>query len=315
MASDWRPGASQDALRQRAALLALIRRFFAERDVLEVDTPALLCATASEPHLDSFVLPGGDAPRFLQTSPEFAMKRLLAAGSGAIYQVCKCFRRGESATRHNPEFTMLEWYRPGFDRRDAVAETAALIEAVLGLSRFRHHSYAELFEQFLGLNPHRASDDELSQLALSKLEIQAQGMARTDWLDLLMSHLVEPKLEGAVFVYDFPRQQAGLSRIAENDQGDAVAQRFELYIDGMEIANGYHELLDPLELQRRADVDNAQRRACGLPEVPLDPHLLAAHQHGLPDCSGVALGFDRLLMLMCGATSIDQVMAFSDSRV
>lgn len=301
-------------LRQRALLLQKIRRFFDHRGVLEVDTPCLLRATASDTHLDSFELPG-DEPRYLQTSPEFAMKRLLAAGSGPIYQLCKCFRRGESSSRHNPEFTMLEWYRPDFDQALLMEEVAALLAELLGIHNFEYRTYQQLFEQCVGLNPHRASDAELAQVARSRLDFQARNMSRTDWLDLLMSHLVEPELPGAVFVSEFPWQQASLSRIANNTEGQPVACRFELFIDGLEIANGYHELLDAVELQRRADVDNEQRRDCGLPEMPLDAHLLAAHQHGLPPCAGVAVGVDRLLMLKSGVDSIDQVLAFSDTRL
>jgi lysyl-tRNA synthetase class 2 len=301
-------------LRRRAALLQQIRSFFDRRGVLEVETPCLLRATASDTHLESFEL-RGDEPRYLQTSPEFAMKRLLAAGSGAIYQLCKCFRRGESSSRHNPEFTMLEWYRPDFDQALLMAEVAALVADILGIHNFEYHTYQQIFEQYVGLNPHRASDAELAQVARSRLDFQARTMSRTDWLDLLMSHLVEPELPGAVFVSEFPWQQASLSRIANNTEGQPVACRFELFIDGIEIANGYHELLDAVELQRRADVDNEQRRDCGLPEMPLDTHLLAAHQHGLPPCAGVAVGVDRLLMLQNGVNSIDQVLAFSDSRL
>lgn len=301
-------------LRLRAALLQKIRRFFDRRGVLEVDTPCLLRATASDTHLESFEV-RGDEPRYLQTSPEFAMKRLLAAGSGPIYQLCKCFRRGESSSRHNPEFTMLEWYRPDFDQALLMAEVAALVTELLGIHNFEYHSYQQVFEQCVGVNPHRASDAELARVARSRLDFQAQAMSRTDWLDLLMSHLVEPELPGAVFISEFPWQQASLSRITDNGAGQPVACRFELYIDGLEIANGYHELLDAQELQRRADVDNEQRRDCGLPEMPLDSHLLAAHQYGLPPCAGVAVGVDRLLMLKTGVACIDQVLAFSESRL
>ena len=301
-------------LRHRAVFLRQIRSFFERRGVLEVETPCLLRATASDTHLESFELRGGES-RYLQTSPEFAMKRLLAAGSGPIYQLCKCFRRGESSSRHNPEFTMLEWYRPGFDQALLMAEVASLVTELLDIDNFETHTYQQLFERCIGLNPHLASDAELAQVAQSRLDFQAQAMARTDWLDLLMSHLVEPQLSGAVFICEFPWQQASLSRIVNNSEGQPVASRFELYIDGLEIANGYHELLDAEELQRRADIDNAQRLDCGLPEIPLDSHLLAAHRHGLPPCAGVAVGVDRLLMIKTGVANIDQVLAFSERRL
>jgi lysyl-tRNA synthetase class 2 len=302
-------------LRLRAALLRQIRAFFDQRGVLEVDTPCLLRASATDVHLASFPVAGETSHYYLQTSPEFAMKRLLAAGSGPIYQICKCFRQGERGARHNPEFTMLEWYRPDFDHRQLMAEVAQLVGQLLGVRDFQQYPYRELFERCVGLDPHRVDTEALATVARQRLDVQARDMTRTDWLDLLMSHLVEPELEGAVFVYDFPWQQASLSRIEADAQGQRLARRFELYIDGLELANGYHELRDPRELQQRAALDNAQRREQGLPEMPLDPQLLAAHQHGLPDCAGVALGFDRLLMLQHGAAHIDQVLTFGDDRL
>lgn len=314
-AADWRPGASQRVLLERGAMLQQIRSFFAEREVLEVSTPVMLAATAAEPHLHSFRVEAGGGNRYLQTSPEFAMKRLLAADSGPIYQLCPCFRRDEASDRHNPEFTMLEWYQPGYGMAQLMEEVAELVAEVLGIDEFGQLSYRHLFEDHLGLNPHSATTAELEGLAREHLELQVGEMDRSGWLDLLMSHLIEPQLQGAVFAYEFPVEQASLSRIFETHEGDTVACRFELYIDGMEIANGYHELLDADELQRRADQDNALRRQRGLPEVPVDPRLLAAHQHGLPDCAGVALGVDRLLMLKCGVASIDEVLTFSSGRI
>jgi lysyl-tRNA synthetase class 2 len=210
---------------------------------------------------------------------------------------------------------MLEWYRPGYDLSDLMLEVAALVEEVLQIGDFRHLSYRQLFEHYLGLNPHQADEAELAAIARARLDIQAGHMSRADWLDVLMSHLIEPQLSDAVFVYDFPMQQASLSRIARNTEGDEVARRFELYIGGMEIANGYDELLDAAQLQQRFETDNVQRQLLGLPAVPVDQRLLAAHRHGLPACAGVALGVDRLLMLKCGVATIDQVLAFSDDRI
>ncbi len=300
-------------LRRRAQLLQQTRHFFARREVLEVETPCLLRSCATDVHLSSFGLAGG--AHFLQTSPEFAMKRLLAAGSGAIYQLCKCFRSGESSRRHNPEFTMLEWYRPGFSLEALMQEVAELVAALLPVSRFSYQSYGDVFEEHVGLNPHRASTAELEQYARRELDVQAMAMSRCDWLDLLMSHRVEPNLPGAVFVHDFPWQQASLSRIQINTQGQRVARRFELFVDGLELANGYDELCDADELEQRAQQDNSDREQHGLPATPLDRKLLAAHQCGLPACAGVALGFDRVLMLATGSESIDRVLAFSEHRL
>lgn len=314
MDRDWRSGASPEILRLRADTLRDLRNFFDQRCVLEVDTPVLLSSAVSEVHLHSYATQG-DPPRYLHTSPEFAMKRLLASGSGPIYQFCKCFRRDEQSARHNPEFTMLEWYRPGFDLPALEAEVSELVDAVLGAANYQHASYAELFQQHMGINPHRSSKHELQRVAQERLDLQTGEMGKSDWLDLIMSHLIEPQLQGRVWVTGFPRQQAGLSRVAHDAQGEVVAQRSELFIDGMEIANAYHELSDALELQRRAEDDNVQRRSRGLPEVALDTHLLAAHRHGLPECAGVALGFDRLLMLKSGSDRIDQVLAFAEGRI
>jgi lysyl-tRNA synthetase class 2 len=315
MHTDWRPGASIEVLHLRATLLQCVRQFFAQRSVLEVDTPCLLRASATDVHLDSFALPAADgSSRFLQTSPEFAMKRLLAAGSGPIYQLCKCFRLGESSARHNPEFTMLEWYRPGYSLDDLMTEVATLITQLLGIEVFASRAYADVFAECTGLNPHSCSDAELESVARERLDVQARDMQRSDWLDLLMSHLVEPQMHGAVFVYDFPWPQASLSKIERNAAGEQVARRFELFIDGLEIANGYDELRDAGELLHRSEADNAQRQQQGLPAIPIDEKLLAAHRHGLPDCAGVALGFDRVVMLKGDLDHIDQALAFTDQR-
>ncbi len=313
MSTDWKPGADVATLRRRARLLQQTRLFFAERDVLEVETPCLLRSTATDVHLESFSLPDGS--HFLQTSPEFAMKRLLAAGSGAIFQLCKCFRSGELSRRHNPEFTMLEWYRPGFSLDALMREVAELVQRLLGISSFSYRSYADVFEEYVGLDPHQASAEELERHARGELDVQASGLNRSDWLDLWMSHRVEPGLSGAVFVYDFPWEQASLSRIERRPGGSRVARRFELFLDGMEIANGYDELCDAGELEQRAQNDCDERQRRGLPPVAPDSKLLDAHRHGLPACCGVALGFDRVLMLATGCEDIDQVLAFSRNRL
>ena len=309
----WRPAASLETLRRRAQLLADIRAFFNARGVLEVDTDLLGPAPSSDPqqHCLDVTLPGG-ARRYLQPSPEYAMKRLLAAGSGSIYQVCKAFRAGEEGPRHRTEFTLVEWYRAGFGYRALMDEVAALVCGLLGRSPARAFTYGELFEHHAGLDPLAASDDALWQrVAMAGIEpsplLRAAG--RDAALDLLLTRLVEPALAplGAVFVYDYPASQAALARLRPDRP--LVAERFELYVDGIELANGFTELADAVEQRRRFEADNRARQAQGLAQVPLDEGLLAALQHGLPDCAGVALGFDRLLMLACGFDDIAALQA------
>lgn len=321
--SEWRPRASLDALRRRAALLANIRAFFAERNVLEVETPVLSAAGSVDPHLDIFSTdyrtPGVPAARtrYLQTSPEFAMKRLLAAGSGPIFQITKAFRNGEVGRQHNPEFTMLEWYRPGYDHHALMNEVDALLQRVLGTPPSARHAYGELFESCVGINPHGASAEELRARAF-KLDIHtsmAIGDEVDTWLQLLWTHVVESHLVrrgGTLFVTDYPASQAMLARVRPGPP--AVAERFELYVNGVELANGFHELTDGGEQRRRFDEDCKRREALEMPPMPIDEYLLAALNHGLPDCSGVALGVDRLLMLSIGASEIADVLAFPADR-
>lgn len=315
--TDWRPGATRGMLHERARLNAGIRAFFADRGVLEVETP-LLCATAAtDPHLDAFRV--GD--RWLQTSPEFAMKRLLAAGSGPIFQLGKAFRAGDYGVRHNPEFTLLEWYRPGYTLGELMDETSLLLQATLGAAlsfdACERTTYRALFEARLGINPHAADAPGLRALVERETSYgSAADLDATACLDLLFSLCVEPALghERPVFVFDFPAAQASLARIVRNADGDRVAARCEVYVRGMELANAYDELLDAGEQARRFDADNLARRARGLPEIPPDERLVAALASGLPPCSGIALGVDRLLMLRTGAETLDAVLAFSDPR-
>ncbi len=321
MTADWRPSAPLENLRRRAQILAQIRRFFALRDVWEVETPALSAATNLDPNLGSLCCPyrGPGAPAdgvlWLQTSPEFAMKRLLAAGSGSIYQLCRAFRADERGRRHNPEFTILEWYRVGFDHKQLMDEVAALAEEILGISRRVELSYRDAFLAHAGVDPFATTETELAACVSSHGIIAPQGLEGLDaWLDLLFSHVVAPALEpqALVFVVDFPPSQAALARVREGNP--AVAERFELFIDGMEIANGFHELVDPVEQARRFERERAHRVAQGQPVSQIDSRLLAALQEGLPACAGVALGVDRLVMLACGAQAIDEVIAFPVER-
>jgi len=313
----WRPGASIETLRQRAAIVARIRHFFAERGVLEVDTPQLYPVTATDPLLGSITAcPFDDAePWYLQTSPEFAMKRLLAAGSGAVYQLAHAFRRGEVGPRHNPEFTMLEWYRPGFDLPCLIAEVVELVTLVIGARPLREDSWARLFARDAGIDPFHASDDELRARAVAA-GADCAGWTREAMLDLIFSTLVEPGLgRGCLHVVrGFPAERASLARLLRDESGNLVADRFELFIDGLEIANGYNELTDAAELRLRMAEDNRMRRDAGSAHCPADEKLLAAMQHGLPDCAGVALGVDRLIMIALGLARIDEVIPFSVSH-
>ena len=318
---DWRPTASLKNLKLRAWVLAEIRAFFSERDVMEVETPLLSLAGSTDPYLDSFtsryqgaLFPAGQTV-YLQTSPEFAMKRLLAAGSGAIFQICKAFRNGETGGQHNPEFTMLEWYRPGFDHHVLMDEMEALIALVLKTAPARRMTYRDLFLEYVGLDPFELSVAD-ARACLQARHINPPELAEAaidDWLSLIMTHLIEPELgTGAVFVYDFPASQAMLARVVPTQP--PVAQRFELYINGMELANGFYELVDADEQRRRFQADLMQRQQLGLAEVGMSQALIAALESGLPDCAGVALGVDRLLMLAAGVENIAEVVAFPVNR-
>lgn len=323
----WRPSADLSVLRLRAELLAQIRAFFAARGVLEVETPALSAAAITDPHLASFKTcysgPGSQhgRPLYLHTSPEFAMKRLLAAGSGCIYQIARVFRDGEAGSRHNPEFTLLEWYRVGFDHHRLMDEVAELVGMLLAgrlaLAEPERLSYRQIFQHHLNLDPHRATVADLAACAETRNISIPTGMPPDDpdpWLDLLLTHCVEPRLGSGrlTFVHDYPASQAALARLRPDDP--PVGERFELYINGIELANGFHELGDAVEQRRRFAQENAARRAAGLPVMPVDEHLLAALEFGLPDCAGVALGFDRLVMLATRKTSLAEVLAFPLDR-
>ncbi len=311
-------------LRTRADLLARIRDFFRQAGVLEVETPACSRYGVTDPAIESFTTrftgPGaarGEA-RYLHTSPEFPMKRLLAAGSGPIYQLCRVFRNGERGRRHNPEFTLLEWYRPGFDHHQLMHEVADLIQALSPRPlAFDRLSYAEAFQRQLQIDPHRASAADLRGCAIARGIAGAETLeleSRDAWLDLLLSHLIEPRLGegGMTFLYDYPASQAALARVRPGDP--PLAERFELYLGGVEIANGFHELTEAGEQRRRFQEDNHRRRAMGMPEVPLDECLLAALEQGMPPCAGVALGVDRLIMFLTGSPQIGDVIAFDSNR-
>jgi lysyl-tRNA synthetase class 2 len=319
---DWRPTATRDALAARAALLARARAFLGERGVLEVETPALSQAAAADPHLVSLAVDAPGGTRHLHTSPEFPLKRLLAAGHGDCFALAKVWRGGEVGPRHQPEFTMLEWYRVGWDHRRLMGEVAELIAALLAprlaLGAPEVVTYREAFQRRLGLDPLTAPELALDALmAGSGFDAQME-LDRDGKLDLLGSHLVYPGLgQGRVtLLTDFPASQCALARVRPGAApGEpAVAERFEAFVAGLEIANGYHELADAAEQRARFDAANALRAARGLPRMPADERLLAALAHGLPDCAGVALGFDRVVMLALGARTLDEVIAFPWAR-
>lgn len=319
---NWRPSASIEVLKQRALILQKIRHFFTVRDVLEVDTPALSHATVTDEHLHSFSTQFNHpfavqaSTLYLQTSPEFAMKRLLSAGSGAIYQICKSFRNEEAGRFHNPEFTMLEWYRPGFNHLQLMTEIDELMAMVLGCDKAERITYQDIFIQHLGCDPLTATLADIKILA-SKCgynELAANENDKDTLLMLLFSQNVEPKIgqNRPCFVTDFPASQAALAKISPTNP--LVAERFELYFQGIELANGFHELTDGPEQLRRFEQDNVKRQNIGLDIMPIDQNFIAAINFGLPTCAGVALGIDRLLMLALRYSKIDQVIAFENSR-
>lgn len=315
----WQPTATRETLKSRAQLLAYVRGFFAQREVLEVETPVLGRHGVTDLNLEGIpaaVKAAGVQGGWLQTSPEYHMKRLLAAGSGSIFQVARVFRNGERGRRHNPEFSMLEWYRTGFDDVALMQEVADLVCGWLACPAPVSLSYRNAVRDLAGFDPMTITDAELSRYCERWLEPgQLADMERDACLDLVMSFVVEPELGRGrpVFITRYPSSQAALARTSD-DQGHPVAHRFELYVDGLELCNGYWELTDPEEQRARFANDNQLRKAAGKPEMAIDAALLAALDKGLPECAGVALGLDRLLMLKTGAADIQNVIAFPIER-
>ncbi|MEC9295543.1 MAG: EF-P lysine aminoacylase EpmA [Pseudomonadota bacterium] len=325
MTLNWQPTATIGTLRERARLIATVRAFFAARGIWEVETPVLGQGGSTDVHLVSLSslarTDKGQRKLWLQTSPEFHMKRLLAADSGPIFQLAKSFRDGEVGARHNIEFTMLEWYRPGFTLAQLIEETTALVEHVLPQSPgpVVYYRYRELFHRHLEVDPFTTSLVTLRALAAERGNMSAQALAeegRDTCLDLLMGMVIEPTLgqQELSVVVDYPASQAALARRHQDADGEWVASRFELYLNGIELANGYDELTDAEEQRQRFDADNAERRRLGLPEVDVDAHLLAALEQGLPASSGVALGLDRLIQLALGKARLEEVLAFSTAN-
>ncbi|MDI3377231.1 EF-P lysine aminoacylase EpmA [Acinetobacter sp. V89_7] len=317
------PTCSIEALKARAQLYRTIREFFAQRNVMEVETPIVSQAGVTDVHLASVQvqrhIEGRMQQQYLQTSPEFAMKRLLAADSGPIYQICKVFRDDEHGRKHNSEFTMLEWYRPGLNLRELMHETAALLNVCLA-HRFDEIrplvlSYKHAFQDRLDINPLQATLAQLKQTAQRVGLTLDLGDDRLAYMDLLFSHFVEPSLgfDTPIFLTDFPPEMASLAKVRLDEDGEEVAARFEVYIEGLELANAYDELLDASVLRARFEADNQEREKLGLQVMPLDENLLAALAH-MPECSGIALGIDRLLMVATQKLNIEQVIAFPASR-
>lgn len=314
--SDWRPAAAAEVLKLRAKLFDEARRFFAERGVLEVDTPVLGASTASDVHLSSLetrVSGAGTGRFYLQTSPESAMKRLLAAGSGSIYQFARSFRNGEAGRFHNPEFVMLEWYRVGVDLPALMDEVESLISRLLGGGPAAVRlSYRQAFERFAGMDPFAAPAEEISG-ACRRLGLGGPVKDRAEGLDLILSQCVQPAIKSRrTFLFDFPPAQAAMAKVRR--ETPPVASRFEFFVEGVEIANGYDELDDAAEQARRMASNAGARRRSGLPVPPADRRLLAALEHGLPPCCGVALGFDRVVMLAAGLGDVRAAMPFPIDR-
>jgi len=294
----------------RAELLSQTRAFFDARQLIEVETPLLAQCGVTDPALEPFIV-GTASPRYLQTSPEYAMKRLLAAYPMDIYQICKAFRADELGSRHNPEYTLLEWYRIDWDHCRLIREVAELLCQLLGRSGWQLWSWAALFDTILGIDGHGADRTTLLQIANRHLTAPPSDLDRDGLLDLLMSHCIEPAIAdwGIVFVVDYPVSQAALAREIIRDN-TVVGARFECYVDGIELANGYWEASDADLLRKRFEKDNQVRAQRGLAQRPIDERLLAAQAAGLPDCAGVALGFDRLLALRLGRQEIQSSLAF-----
>ena len=320
---DFRPTANWTNLRLRADLLRRLRDFFHTRGFLEVETPLLAADTVVDRHLDPFPVridadpTGPDRTYWLQTSPEFAMKRLLAAGAEAIYQVTRAFRQGELGPLHNPEFTIVEWYRPGDDMTRGMQLLSDLCDELLELGPAEQISYQEAFQRYVGIDPH-TSDMPSIRAAAESCDVCIPTRIRDDdrdgWLDLLLSERVGPRLgiDRPTIMFDYPASQAALARVRHEDP--PLAERFELFISGVELANGYHELLDPAILRERNAKSNYQRGLDGTSRLPEESRLLTAMDSGLPASTGVALGFDRLVMLAAGAKRLDEVIAFPFDR-
>lgn len=306
--NSWQPTASIKALKKRAEIIKKIRAFFYERHVFEVETPLMGKHTITDPFIQGIPAQFSGKTYYLQTSPEYFMKRLLVAGSGDIFQLNKCFRDDEVGRLHNPEFTMLEWYRLGFDHHQMMDDVEDLLELILHFEPAKRHTYQEIFKKILNLDPLSASLNELTAAA-SHIDCPDLGDDRDAWLQILFTECIEPQLKNVNFIYDFPASQASLARLSAEDP--RVAHRFELYINGIELGNGFYELTDAVQQHARFNNDNRIREHYNLPKRAIDTEFLSALAHGLPDCSGVALGIDRLIMIALNQEQLSDVLTFS----
>ncbi len=317
------PSATKDTLVARAKTIQKIRSFFESRNVLEVTTPVLSKTTTTDIYIDSFQTDD----YFLQTSPEFYLKRLLAADLGSIYQMGPVFRRGEEGKKHQPEFTMLEWYRVGFLLKDLIQEVSDLLVSILHCEPVKCFTYQAAFETLLNCQPHLSTAEELSALAIknkvvSEEEAVSLNLDKDAWLDLLMVSLIEPNLtqlcSGPIAITEYPASQSSYAqtekKIDNHDNDFFIAKRFEVYLGGLELCNGYFEVLDPVVQREKFIQDNIKRQGLGFKSIPIDEHLLSAQVAGMPLCSGVALGVDRLMMLALNKSTIQEVVAFDASR-
>lgn len=322
MLDDWRPTASLQNLQLRAKILRRIRQFFEKREVLEVETPLLSQSSVTDPFLISFetelIFPSLKKEKlFLQTSPEYSMKRLIAAGAGSIFQICKAFRNAEISAKHNPEFTILEWYRVGMGYHELMDEVEMFLIEVFNTLPAKRLSYGELFDLNFGINPHICTIEQLRSI-VSQHNIMINNVDefqdRDIWLDLILTHLIEPQLgqDAPLFLYDYPHSQAALAKIRQ-EENFRVGERFEVYFKGVELANGYHELADLSEQKNRFEQDNVKRVQLRKPEIPIDFRLLEALP-SLPDCAGIAFGVDRLVALALEANQLSDVIAFPIER-
>jgi lysyl-tRNA synthetase class 2 len=313
--SHWAPSASLETLKKRAEVLANIRTFFAQRNVVEVETPLLCRAPVTDPFLEALSLHYQQETWYLQTSPEYAMKRLLCAGMGSIYQISKAFRAEEKGGLHNPEFTLLEWYRIDFDHHALMREMDDFLQFVIHAPPAKKITYHELFETHCHFNPHEISEKDIRVFVEKTMTLPLEThktLDKDDYLQLLMTHVIEPQLspeKAPVFIYDFPASQAALAKV-----NGKIAERFEVYIQGVELANAYYELGEAKEQLRRFEADLKKREKLHLPQVPIDAYLIGALTEGLPPCAGVALGIDRLLMVALQKSNIEEVMSFDSAR-
>lgn len=318
----WQPTATIEAIARRAELYADIRAYFSAQNVLEVEVPVLGDYGVTDVHIDNPEGTVGGRKVYLQSSPEYFLKRLLAAYGRAVYSLGKAFREGESGARHHREFTMLEWYRPAWDEHQLMDDVAGLMSAIgfetdtpgtlISATEPQRLSYRDAFFTATGLDPHRAADAELRELA-AQLGLSSGSDFRSTCLDFIFSFKVEPNLPmGLVFIYDYPAAQAALAKLSEDRHGNPVARRFEAFLNRMEVANGYWELCDADEQRQRFEADNQARIALGKKPMAIDEAILAALSHGLPECAGVALGLDRVLMQLLGVSSISEVLSFAE---